>query len=281
MVNITILIVEDEVIVAENIRNKLEHMGYTVPEIVTSGEQAIQSLVNLPVDLVLMDIELEGEMDGIDTAEYIHAQYNIPIIYLTAYADDEILRRARVTEPFSYLLKPFQTRELQSNIEMAIYKHQMEKMLKASEERYRRITDVITDYVYTVQVHDGQAVETHHSPACVAVTGYTEEEFQQNPHLWLQMVCPEDRSLVVKQAEHVLTGREVKPLEHRIHRKDETIRWVKNTPVLHHNNEGTLVSYDGLIQDITERKESEFALKEERVSLAQRVEETTYHSLCI
>jgi PAS domain S-box-containing protein len=271
-----ILVVEDEVIVAENIRSKLEKLGYLVPETVSSGEQAIECLQELQVDLVLMDIELAGDMDGIETAEYIQNQYNLPIIYLTAYADEETLHRARTTEPFSYLLKPFQTRELRSNIEMALYKHRMERSLQESEERYRRISGAITDYIYTVQIQDGEVVNTHHNAACVAVTGYTEEEFRQNSDLWRQVVHPEDLHVVREQAELALRGQNLPPLEHRIIRKNGSVRWVRNTPVLHFDGQGALIAYDGLIQDISERKKSEIALEKERASLAQRVEERTF-----
>ncbi len=276
MTNATILIVEDEISVAENIRKKLEQLGYSVSDIVSSGEQAIRRIREGCVDLVLMDIELEGEMDGIETAEQIRAECDIPIIYLTAHADDEILRRARITGPFAYLLKPLHIKELHSNIAISLYRHSMEKMLKISEARYRRITDTITDYIYTVQIQDGKVCNTYHSPACLAVTGYTDKEFQGNPHLWIEMVYPEDIPVVLAHSAQLLAGNHTRPLEHRIIRKDGTNRWVKNTPVLHHNPAGVLVAYDGIIRDITERKEHELALKEERASLAQCVEERTY-----
>ena len=276
MVKTSILIVEDEIIVAENIRLKLENLGYHVPDIVTSGEVVLEGLTRHRVDLVLMDIQLSGEMDGIETAARIREQHDIPIIYHTAYADENTLQRAKLTEPFGYLLKPFQTRELHSNVEMALYKHRMALMLKASEERYRRITDVITDYIYTVHIQAGQAVHTHHNASCVAVTGYTTEDFQHNPHLWIEMVDVADRDAVLQQAARIVAGREAFPIEHRIRRKDGAVRWVKNTPVPHYDQQGTLIAYDGLIRDITERKESELTLKQERASLAQRIEERTF-----
>lgn len=271
-----ILVVEDEVIVAENIRSKLEKFGYIVPETATSGEQAIECLEELRVDLVLMDIELEGEMDGIQTAEHIRAQYGLPIIYLTAYADEKTLQRARITEPFGYLLKPFQTRELHSNIEMALYKHRTEIRLKAGEERYRRISSAITDYIFSVKIQELELVESSHNAACFAVTGYSEEEFQQNSRLWHDIIYAADLDDVLAQEERILRERNTEPLEHRIIRKDRAVRWVKNTPVLHYNQQGDLVSYDALIQDISERKESDLALETERASLALRVDERTF-----
>lgn len=150
-----------------------------------------------------------------------------------------------------------------------------EEALQESEKRYRCITEAVTDYIYTVRIQGGRAVETTHSPACVAVTGYTAEEFRENPYLWIEMVYEDDRELVRKTSADILSGLQVKPLEHRLIRKDGSLRWVRNTPVLHYDNQGELVFYDGLIQDITERKQVEIALEEERVSLARKVEERT------
>jgi PAS domain S-box-containing protein len=134
--------------------------------------------------------------------------------------------------------------------------------LRASEERYRRITKAVTDYIYCVRVEDGQPVETTHGAACVAVTGYTDAEFAADPYLWLHMVDERDRQAVLEQARRVLAGEAVEPLEHRITRKDGAQRWVKNTPVPYFDLQGKLLSYDGLIHDITERKQVEEALRE-------------------
>ena len=128
-----ILIVEDEGIVAEDIRLTLETLGYAVPDCLPSGEEAVERIAALEPDLVLMDIHLKGEMDGIEAAQRIQEEWGLPVIYLTAFADDEILQQARLTQPFGYLLKPFKERELHATIEMALYRHQMEKELEAKE----------------------------------------------------------------------------------------------------------------------------------------------------
>ncbi len=276
MAQISILVVEDEVIVAENIRSKLERLGYTVADVVSTGEQAIQKALKLQVDVVLMDIELEGKLDGIDAAKHLHLLYDVPVIYLTAYADEKTLQRAKLAEPFGYLIKPFQTRELHSCIEMAIYRHQLERMLKDSEERYRRLVGAVTDYIFTVSIQDGRAASTEHGATCIAVTGYTQEELKKNPHLWIQMVYDDDCQMVIERSERLLEGQVVEPYEHRIIRKDGVVRWVRNTPVLHHDKQGILISYDGLVQDVTERKESELRVKREWESLTKRVEERTF-----
>lgn len=148
--------------------------------------------------------------------------------------------------------------------EMAIDIHdlkQAQNVLRESEERYRRITEAITDYIYTVIIQNGSAVETVHGAACEAVTGYTPENFSADPYLWIHMVHDNDREAVEKQAKIVLSGVKAEPLEHRIIRKDGAVRWVRNTPVSNFDTDGRLLSYDGLIQDITERKQAEEALR--------------------
>ena len=147
--------------------------------------------------------------------------------------------------------------------------------LKDSEARYRRITDTLTDYIYTVYLKNGNAVETRHGAGCLAVTGYSEEEFAADPHLWFRMVVEEDRRAVLEQARRVMAGEEAPAIEHRILRKDGMQRWVRNTPVVRRDAEGILLSYDGLMQDITERKRAEYAIRKLNFELERRVKERT------
>ena len=149
---------------------------------------------------------------------------------------------------------------------------QSEDALRESEERYQRITKAITDYIYTVRVEDGRATETSHGLGCVTVTGYQSDEFKKNPFLWFDMVIPDDRSRVEEQARLVLAGEDPPPLEHRIIHKDGSVRWVRNTFVLHRNEDGEIIAYDGLVQDITERKQAEEALQESELKYRQLVE---------
>ena len=112
MENASILVVEDEVIVAKDLQNMLEDLGYTVPTTALSGEEAIQKVAELQPELALMDVVLPGNMDGIEAAKQIQTRFDIPVVFLTAHSDDETLRRAKITEPFGYILKPFTEREL-------------------------------------------------------------------------------------------------------------------------------------------------------------------------
>jgi len=127
MPKIRIMVVEDEWVIADDIQKSLRNLGYTVSSAVATGEEAIQKAEEDRPDIILMDIVLKGKMDGIEAAGNIQSRLNIPVIYLTAYDNKAALERAKLTEPFGYMIKPFQERELHTTIEMALYKHKSEK----------------------------------------------------------------------------------------------------------------------------------------------------------
>jgi signal transduction histidine kinase len=128
-----ILVVEDEIITGMDIQSRLKKLGCNVPVVVTSGEEAIKKVKENNPDLVLMDISLNGEMDGIEASSIIHSFSDIPVIYLTAFSDEKTLERAKITEPYAYMIKPLKDRELQINIEIAFFKHKIEKMSLENE----------------------------------------------------------------------------------------------------------------------------------------------------
>ena len=129
MEKLNIFIVEDESIVAKDIQNSLTKLGYNVIGFANNGNDAIERITELVPDLVLMDIMIKGNLTGIDVSEKIKEKMNIPVIFLTAYADEATLSRAKITEPYGYILKPFKEIDLHSTIEMAIYKHQKDTAL--------------------------------------------------------------------------------------------------------------------------------------------------------
>ena len=131
-------------------------------------------------------------------------------------------------------------------------------------DRYQRLLETITDYVYMVSLENGRVIETHHGSGCVAVTGYTTQEFADDPLLWIQMVHPADRQLVADLGKRILAGEEVTAIEHRIIHKNGNQRWVSNTPILKRDEAGRLVGYDGIVRDITDYKRSVVALQEIR-----------------
>ncbi len=140
-----ILIVEDEELVGLAIRTFLESVGFEIPSVVPSGERALEEVASLEPDLVLMDIRLSGEMDGIEAAARIREGYRLPVIYLTAYSDAETLKKAKATEPFGYVLKPFDERTLEVSIEMALHKAALQRKIEQNRERLETILQSLGD----------------------------------------------------------------------------------------------------------------------------------------
>ncbi len=163
----------------------------------------------------------------------------------------------------------------QQNKELRNRYNAIEEALHTSTQRYKRLLQTVTDYIYIVEAKGNCPVTTYHGPGCTSVTGYTPEELDAQPALWYQIIHPDERALVAEQATRVLSGRNVAPLEHRIIHKDGTIRWVRNTLSPHYNEHGVIVAYDGLITDITERKRTEEALYRAQAELEMRVQERT------
>lgn len=135
-----ILIVEDEVIIAEDIADTLRSFGYDVVGIAPDGEKAIEIAGKTQPDLVLMDIMMPGEIDGVEAAEQIRSRYHIPLVYLTAYADGKTLARAALTEPFGYLVKPFEDKDLYATIKIALTRYQAEEKIHDSLETAEDLT---------------------------------------------------------------------------------------------------------------------------------------------
>jgi len=127
MPKINVLVVEDESIVSKDIQQSLKKLGYFIAGAASTGERAIELVASETPDIVLMDIMLKGEMNGVEAAEIIKRTYGIPLIFLTAYADESTLSKAKITEPYGYIIKPFKEVDLHTTIEMALYKHKKEK----------------------------------------------------------------------------------------------------------------------------------------------------------
>lgn len=173
-----ILIVEDNRIVAEDLRLSLSELGYEVKAVVGSGEAALEAIENHRPGLVLMDIMLAGELNGIDTAMRIRNEADLPVIFVTAYADRQILQRAKMTEPFGYIVKPFEDLELQVTIESALYKHRMEARLRASEEWFSTTLNSIGDGVIA---SDAEGLVSFINPVAESLTGWTGNQAAGRP----------------------------------------------------------------------------------------------------
>ena len=190
-----ILVVEDEAFIAANLTQILTSLGYSVHKAVARGEDAINSVKIQKPDLILMDIELIGALTGIETAERIRAISDIPIVYLTAYSDDVRLKQAQLTEPYGYLVKPVHNRELQATIEMALYKHEIDKNLRQSEEKYRSIFDNAVMGIYQVS-KEGRFLSANNHAAKILGYESAEELIQSITDIGTQIYTdPETRAI--------------------------------------------------------------------------------------
>lgn len=134
-----VLVVEDESITAMSLKNKLQNIGYQMPVIVDSGEDAIKAAIEIKPDIILMDIALKGNIDGIQAAKEISAQYQVPIIFITAHHDEDSFHRAKVSVPYAFLAKPYEIRDLTNAIELALYKNTIDLEVSAANHRYQSI----------------------------------------------------------------------------------------------------------------------------------------------
>jgi PAS domain S-box-containing protein len=164
-----ILVVEDEGIVAMEIRDRLTTLGYEVVATVSTGDAAIKKTAQLLPDLILMDIVLKGPMDGTEATEHIRKHHEIPIVYMTAHADYPTLERAKHTQPFGYIIKPFSERDLYTTIEMALYKHRIDGKIKTSEHWLMTTLKSIGEAVITI---DTDERITFMNPAAEFLTGW-------------------------------------------------------------------------------------------------------------
>ncbi len=165
----SILIVEDEAIVAADLSIKLRQLGYNVAGTASRGKEAVEMAGDLRPDLILMDIRLDGYMDGIEAAELIRDRYDLPVIYLTAHSDTATLDRAKLTGPFGYVLKPFEERDVATQIELALHKHRADREIREQREWLRVILNSIGDAVIAT---DAQGRISFINPVAESLTGW-------------------------------------------------------------------------------------------------------------
>ncbi|MBP2296054.1 response regulator [Azospirillum rugosum] len=211
MIAARILIVEDDRVVARDIREQLARMGHVVVGTSASGEDAIQLANRHQPDLVLMDIRLEGEMDGIEAARRIRDAHQIPVVFLTAYANDETVQRASMTEPFGYLLKPFEEPQMRTVIQMALYKHASDAKLRLGERRYAATLASIRDGVILC---DGRGRVDFMNRVAETMTGWTAAEAVGQPLSAVFAVIDEETQEPLEDfAALVLRSRDLAPPE--------------------------------------------------------------------
>ena len=224
-------------------------------------------------DVVISDYVLPG-FSGLEALRIVRRSgLDLPFIVVSGKIGEDTAVQAMREGANDYLIKgnisrlvPAIEREIQET-EVRRKRREAEAALVRSERRYKRLVAAVTDYIYTVTLKAGAVVKTSHGPGCLTVTGYSHEEYMDNPFLWYQMIYEEDRAAVIRMTADIQAGEDIPSLEHRIRHKDGSIRWVKNTIVPRYSEQGEMIAYDGLISDITERKRSEESLRLQSAAL--------------
>jgi len=265
MTKAKILIVEDNGIVALDLENRLKALGYFVSAIVSGGWEAIKKTEEHQPDLVLMDIVLTGKMDGIETAQIIRSRFDRPVIFLTAYADDQRLERAKLTVPFGYILKPYQDRDLKVAIEMALYlakidaeRRQVKSALQASEQKYRLLLNNLPSIVY--KGYKDWSVEFF-DEKIERLTGYASEEFNFGRIKWIDIIAKEDHKAARETFIRALKTDKTYAREYRIKSKSGAIKWIQERGQIVIGRRGEIEYISGVFFDITEKMQMEETLR--------------------
>jgi PAS domain S-box-containing protein len=248
---VKVLIVEDESIVGIDLKQTLVKLNYQVLDLVRTGEDAVQKALENNPDIILMDIMLDGKMTGIEAVQKIKEQIDIPVIYLTAYADEKTIQTAKLTDPFGYILKPFDERSLHSSIEMALYKHETNMRLKESEERYR---DLVEQSPIAIGIHAEGEVVYANSAAVKLLGAKSKRELIGKPIM--DLVFPSFRDLVQERVKRASTKREkLEAIEEKLLRLDgqEIDVEISAMPIDFDGKEAIQV----VIRDISEVKKKE------------------------
>jgi len=272
-----IMVAEDEGIIAKDLERRLEKQGYTVAAVVASGEDAIRRAEETRPDLILMDIVLNGDIDGIEAAGEIRHRLDVPVIYLTAYADDKTLQRAKLTEPYGYIIKPFEDRTLCSTIEMSLYKHTMEKKVRESEEWLSTILRSIGDGVIASNAK-GNVIFMN--TVAEKLTGWTFEEAQCRHISEIFKIIEENYSdSIMNTWTTIMESGATSVISHdfTLIAKDGTERIIGDSgaPIRDRNN--GILGIVLVFRDVTEQRKMDLALRESEQKLrmhAQELEES-------
>lgn len=271
MPKVKILVVEDERIVAKDIQSTLKILGYEVPAICSSVQDALAKIKEIHPDLLLVDIVLKGNHDGIELAQKARTEYKIPTIYLTAYEDEETLNRAKLTEPLGYILKPFDERDLRTTLEMALYRHNMESKLLESELRYRLLVEHSPDGI-AIQSEDRMEFANH---AAAKILGESDPQKLIGQSI-MSFIPSENLELAKEKIQYVITNWSTLPfLEDQIIKTNgcKIDVEVALVPLYYKGKPATQV----IFRDITERKRAEIEL-EKAYSELKKTQQALIHN---
>jgi len=256
MSKVQILIVGDERMVSLCLESRLKKLGYSVPVMTTTGEDAIKKAKESNPDLVLMDIGLVDEMDGIEAAEIIRSRFKIPVIFLTTNADEEGFKRAKPTDPSGYILNPFQDRDLQNTIEMVLYttkidaeRKGLEDALRKNEQRFREMADLLPNPICETDLN---LHFTYVNNIGFKLFGFTQEDFDAGIN-GMDLIHPDDKEKAAKHIERTIEGEIIEAAEYTMLTKDGSeLTTLVNASPIHEDEQVVGISIN--LTDITERK---------------------------
>lgn len=271
MGTIKVLVVEDESIIAQDMISRLSRMGYSALGPAITGEKAIEITNNELPDIILMDISLAGDMDGIEVASRIRAQHNIPVVYVTAFSDDKVLDRAKPTAPYGYLIKPFIEKELRATIETALYKHSVEEELRQSREQYRALLEASGAVPWEM---DADSMKfTYVGPQAKTVIGIEPGEMDSFDS-WLERINADDAQQVRDAYTSTGDGLDNSEIEYRIDLEDGRRLWIRDMVTSDTNAKGE-TRIRGYMLDITIRKEAEIERERHTQELQEALDRIT------
>ncbi len=278
-----ILVVEDEVIIALQLEEKLKSLGYEITSTVNNGDETFKKAEEDNPDLILMDIRIQGEKDGIEIAEIIRSKFGIPVVFSTAYLDEERIERAKITMPFGYVLKPIQERDLRVTIEMALYvakvdaeRSAVEEKLKESEKLFRSIIEDTP--VLICQFLPGGEIKFVNQSYCDYFKKTSEELIGKS---FLTLIPKEDKESVWETISALNSENSVMTHDHKVILPNGSVAWQRWTNRAILDSDNKIVSYQSIGEDITKQKLTEEALKksESRLKEAQAVAHIGYWEL--
>ncbi|MFC1833238.1 PAS domain S-box protein [Thermodesulfobacteriota bacterium] len=267
-----ILIVENEIMLVKDLAQSLKNLGYEVVGRVASAEEAFRIVEESMPDLILMDIKLDGEIDGIEAAEQIRSRFDIPVVYLTGFAEKDAMERAKKSEPCGYLSKPVGLLELKSTIETAQYKHEADKRVKESEERLTLALEGADLGTWDWNVKTGEQIFDRR---WAEMLGYSLEEITPHVVSWEGLIHPEDMQTAwAAMNEHLQGFTPGYNQEQRLRTKSGEWKWIlSRAKIVERDKDGRPLRVSGTHLDITERKKSEETLQQLHAELERRVEE--------
>jgi diguanylate cyclase (GGDEF)-like protein/PAS domain S-box-containing protein len=256
---VNLMLVEDERVVAFDLKRQLQAFGYRVSSVLASGEQAVERVEGEAPDLVLMDIHLEGSLDGIEAAMLIQARHRIPVVFLTAYAEDDTLKRALASQPFGYLVKPCEARELHATIQMALARRAVEVTVERSEQRFKQALDAAS--LGVLEWHP-QSMLMHGDGHLDGLLGDGSQPFEWSWDAFLARVDTGDRARVADALRGALAKGEAVRVEFRTV-GERACSLEAHAKAYGKNDEDSRIV--GIVQDVTQRRFTEEKLRQSSV----------------